>query len=204
MRVFVVDSQPVFREGLKSIIEAANDLRVVGESSTYRDVLDEAKHSDLLILDGEMDSLAFLDSLDKARRKGSPPYVLVLTREIAEQHAIQLVAAGADGYMYKTETPDIVLNAIRKVARGGKYIPNALAEKMVFAMNGVTGKHQLSQREYQVLYLIASGMSATEIAEYLSLSVKTISTYRCRILEKLQLKNNAELMKYALKKGMAA
>ena len=204
MRVFVVDSQPVFREGLKSVIEGANDLRVVGESSTYRDVLDEAKHSDLLILDGEMDSLAFLDSLDKTRRKGSPPYVLVLTREIAEQHAIQLVAAGADGYMYKTETPDIVLDAVRKVARGGKYIPNALAEKMVFAMNGVTGKHQLSQREYQVLYLIASGMSATEIAEYLSLSVKTISTYRCRILEKLQLKNNAELMKYALKKGMAA
>jgi len=204
MRVFLVDSQPVFREGLKSIIGGANDLRVVGESSTYRDVIETAKHSDLLILDGEMDSLAFLDSLDKTRRKGSPPYVLVLTREIAEQHAIQLVAAGADGYMYKTETPDIVLDAVRKVARGGKYIPNALAEKMVFAMNGVTGKHQLSQREYQVLYLIASGMSATEIAEYLSLSVKTISTYRCRILEKLQLKNNAELMKYALKKGMAA
>jgi DNA-binding NarL/FixJ family response regulator len=98
----------------------------------------------------------------------------------------------------------MVLNAIRKLARGGKYIPAGLAEKMIYAMNGLTGPAQLSHREYQVLYLFASGMCMTEIADHLSLSVKTISTYRSRLLEKLNLRNNTQLMKYAFKKGMVA
>ncbi len=107
--------------------------------------------------------------------------------------------------MAKTEPPEAVLTAIRKVARGGQYIPNNLAEKMIFAMNGANGRLQLSPREYQVLYLIASGLCVSEIANHLTLSVKTVSTYRGRLLEKLQLKNNAELsLKYAFKKGMAA
>jgi DNA-binding NarL/FixJ family response regulator len=97
-----------------------------------------------------------------------------------------------------------VLTAVRRVGKGGRYIPNDLAEKMIFAMNGTNGRTQLSAREYQVLYLIASGLCATEIANHLALSVKTVSTYRCRLLEKLQLRNNAELMKYALKKSIAA
>ena len=204
MRAFLIDGQPVFREGLKALIMSSGEMRVVGESSTYEDLPELVRQVEILVIDGEVDSLVFLDSLEKVRQKGNPPYVLILTKHVEEQHAFQLIAAGASGYMHKTEAPEIVLSAIRKVARGGRYIPNSLAEKMIFAMNAPNGRTQLSQREYQVLYLIASGLCATEIADHLALSVKTISTYRTRLLEKLQLKNNAELMKYALKKGMAA
>lgn len=204
MRAFLIDNQPVFREGLKSIISAVEDFRVIGETSTYDTPPDTLPQVDILILDGEVDSFAFLDALERFRSKGRPPYVLILTKQTEEQHAFQLIAAGASGYMHKTENPDAVVSAIRKVARGGRYIPNNLAEKMIFAMNPNNGRTQLSQREYQVLYLIASGLCATEIANHLALSVKTVSTYRCRLLEKLQLKNNAELLKYALKRGMAA
>jgi two-component system invasion response regulator UvrY len=204
MRVFLVDGQPVFREGLKHIISSIDDWRVVGEASSYENLTQAIQQVELFILDGEVDSIAFLDALEKVREKGRAPYVLILTNHAEEQHAFQLIAAGASGYMHKTEAPDAVLSAIRRVGKGGRYIPNDLAEKMIFAMNGTNGRTQLSAREYQVLYLIASGLCATEIANHLALSVKTVSTYRCRLLEKLQLKNNAELMKYALKKSIAA
>jgi len=198
MRVFLIDKQPIFREGLKSIIGNENDLKVVGESDTCEDMLQTAKDADLLILDGEMDSLALLNSLDKSRTKGRMPYVLVLTKYIEEQHAVQMLKAGADGYLCKSNPPATVLDAIRKIARGGKYVPNDLAETVIFAMNGLTGTTRLSRREYQVLYLFASGMGMSEIAKHLSLSVKTISTHRARLLEKMQMKNNAELTRYAL------
>jgi DNA-binding NarL/FixJ family response regulator len=204
MRVFLVDSQPIFREGLKTIIGAEHDLTVVGEANTCRDVLPTATNADLLILDGELDSLLLLNSLEKIRPKGRPPFVLVLTKHIEDHHAVQLLKAGADGYLYKSDAPEIVLDAIRKIAKGGKYVPNALAETVIFAMNGVNEPSRLSHREYQVLYLFASGMGMTEIAEHLSLSVKTISTYRSRLLEKLNLKTNAELMRYAFNQGIAA
>jgi len=204
MRVFLVDSQPIFREGLKNIIGTAHDLTVVGEAPTCEDVLENAKNADLIILDGEMDSLVFLNSLEKIRTKGHAPYVLVLTRHMEEQHAIQMLTAGADGYLYKTEAPATVLTAIQKTARGGKYVPSDLAETVIFSINGVTPPPRLSHREYQVLYLFASGMSMTKIAEHLSLSVKTISTYRSRLLEKLNVKSNTQLMRYAFQKGMVA
>src|SRR5215467_12062556 len=116
MRVFLVDSQPIFREGLRSIITAEQDLRVVGEASNHDGLLQTVENVDVVILEGGMDALAFLGLLEKSRRKGNPPYVLVLAKEIAEQHAIQFVSAGADGYMYKTESPDAVLAALRKVS----------------------------------------------------------------------------------------
>src|SRR5262245_42601979 len=123
MRVFLVDSQPIFREGLKSIIGSGHDLMVVGEAATCRDIIQSAWNADLLILDGEMDSLVFLNSLGKSRCKGHPPYVLVLTKHSEEQHAVQMLMAGADGYLYKSDPPETVLDAIRKIAKGGKYVP---------------------------------------------------------------------------------
>jgi two-component system, NarL family, invasion response regulator UvrY len=203
MRVFLVDSQPIFREGLKSIIGNGQNFTVVGEAATCRDLQEAAKNTDLLILDGEIDTLALLNSLGKSRTKG-PPYVLVIAQHPEEQHAVQMLRAGADGYLYKSEAPSTILDAIRKIARGGKYVPNDLAETMIFAMNGLTGPSRLSHREYEVLYLFASGMGMTEIAKRLSLSVKTISTYRSRLLDKLNLKTNAQLMRYAFKQGMVA
>jgi two-component system, NarL family, invasion response regulator UvrY len=204
MRVFLIDKQPIFREGLKSIIGSEGDLKVVGEADTCEEISQTAKDADLLILDGEMDSLALLNSLDKSRAKGRMPYVLVLTKYIEEQHAVQMLKAGADGYLCKSNPPSTVLDAIRKIARGGKYVPNDLAETVIFAMNGLTGTTRLSRREYQVLYLFASGMGMSEIAKHLALSVKTISTYRSRLLEKLNLRSNAQLMRYAFRKGVVA
>jgi len=204
MRVFLVDSEPIFREGLKSIIEAERDLTVVGESDSCRDLLENAKTADLLILDGELDSLALLNALQKTRPKGRPPFVLVLTKHNEDHHAVQVLKAGADGYLYKSERAETVLEAIRKIVKGGKYVPNELAETVIFAMNGLNGPGRLSHREYQVLSLFASGMGMTEIAERLSLSVKTVSTYRSRLLEKLHLRSNAQLMRYAFNKGMVA
>ena len=202
MRVYLVDNEPIFREGLKSIIGTEHDLTVVGEANNCNDLLEATKNVDLVILDGELDSIVLLTSLQKNRSKGRPPFVLVLTKHNEEQHAVQMLKAGADGYLYKSDRPETVLNAIRKIAKGGKYVPNDVAETLIFAMNGVNGPTRLSHREYQVLCLFASGMGMTEIAEHLSLSVKTISTYRFRLLEKLNLRSNAQLMRYAFKQGM--
>lgn len=204
MRVYLIDRQPIFREGLKRIIGTEEDLKVVGEADTCQDLLQTAKNADLLIVDGEVDSLTLLNSLDKSRSKSSLPYVLVLTKHMEEQHAVQMLKAGADGYLCKSDSPETVLDAIRKIAKGGKYIPDDLAETVIFAMNGLTDSTRLSHREYQVLYLFASGMGMTEIAKHLSLSVKTVSTYRSRLLDKLKLTSNAQLMRYAFMKGVVA
>jgi DNA-binding NarL/FixJ family response regulator len=204
MRVFLVDSQPIFREGLKRIIGTDHDLTIAGEADNCRDLLQTANDSDLLILDGELDSLVLLNSLQKSRSKGRPPFVLILSKHSEEQHAVQMLKAGADGYLYKSEPPETVLEAIRKIVRGGKCVPDDLAETVIFALNGISGPSRLSRREYQVLYLFARGMRMTEIADHLSLSVKTVSTYRSRLLDKLNLTSSAQLMRYAFKQGMVA
>jgi DNA-binding NarL/FixJ family response regulator len=203
MRVFLVDSQPIFREGLKSILATEHDFTVVGEASACRDV-PGTLNADLLIVDGELDSLGLLKSLPKSRLREHRPFVLVLTTHNDEQHVVQMLRAGADGYLYKSDPPGTVVTAMRKIARGSKYVPTDLAEMVIFGMNGVNGANQLSQREYQVLSLFASGMRMTEIATHLSLSVKTVSTYRSRLLEKLNLSSNAQLMRYAFTHGMVS
>ena len=203
MRVFVVDSHPVFREGLKSIMAAERDLTVVGEAEACGGLLEKIENEcDLLILDGELDSLGLLQSLEKTRPRGRPPFTLVLTRHTQDQHAIQMLAAGADGYLHKSKSPQLILDAIRRVSRGGKYVGKDIAEAVLFNLDRMKRPARLSNREYQVLYLFASGLGMKEIAGQLSLSVKTISTYRCRLLEKLNLNSNAQLMRYAFKEGV--
>jgi len=203
MRVYLVDGQPVFREGLKSIIATMRDLTVIGEADNCKEALQKAgKDCELLVLDGELDSLAFLQSLEKTRNRGRPPFTLVLTRYTEDQHAIQMLAAGADGYLNKSKPPDTILDAIRKVSRGGKFVSRELAETVLFNLDRMNRPARLSNREYQVLYLYASGMAMKEIAGQLAVSVKTVSTYRCRLLEKLNLRSNAQLMQYAYKEGV--
>ena len=203
MRVFIVDSHPVFREGLKSILSSARDMTVVGEADSCHDLLQKVgREYDLITLDGEFDSLVFLQSLEKTRPKGRRPFTLVLTRHTEDQHAIQVLAAGADGYLEKSRPPQLIIDAMRKVSRGGKYVSRELAETVVFNLNRLNRQARLSNREYQILCLFASGMAMKEIAGQLCLSVKTISTYRCRLLEKLNLSNNAQLMRYAIKEGV--
>jgi DNA-binding NarL/FixJ family response regulator len=203
MRVYLVDAQPVFREGLKSLMSNARDLTVVGEADTCSDVMQNGRmECDLLVLDGELDSLAFLQSLEKTRPKGRPPFTLVLTRHTENQHAIQMLAAGADGYLSKAKAPETIIEAMRKVSKGGRFVSRELAETVLFNLERINRPARLSNREYQVLYLYASGLAMKEIAGQLALSVKTVSTYRCRLLEKLNLSTNAQLMRYAYKEGV--
>jgi two-component system invasion response regulator UvrY len=202
MRIYLVAGEPIFREGLKTILQKEADLSVAGEAANCRDILQAAVYSDLLVLDGELDSLDLLNSLQKTRSNGQSPFVLILTKHREQQHAVQMLKAGADGYVYKTESVEVVLSAIRKIGTGEKHVPDDLAQTFVFVMSGVHAPRGLSYREYQVLYLFASGMGMTDIADHLSLSVKTVSTYRSRLLEKLNLRSNAELMRYAFTKGM--
>jgi DNA-binding NarL/FixJ family response regulator len=203
MRLFLIDAHPVFREGLKSLLSVARDMTVVGESDTCEGLAQQANwECDLLVMDGELDSLTLLQSLEKARPKGRPPYTLVLTRHTEDQHALQMLTAGADGYLNKNTAAPLVLDVMRKVSRGGKYVSRELAETVLLNFDRMSRPARLSRREYQVLYLFASGLAMKEIAGQLSLSIKTVSTYRCRLLEKLNLTSNAQLMRYALKEGV--
>jgi two-component system invasion response regulator UvrY len=201
MRIFLIDSQPVFREGLKRIISNTNDLKIVGEVPTCRSLSATERNFELLILDGELDSLGLLESLQKERRIRQAPSTLVISEKSGPQYVAQILRAGAGGYLVKSSPPEVVLSAIRKVGRGGHYLEPNVAEKLLFTKNSHRS-NGFSIREYQVLQLIASGLRAKEIAGKLCLSVKTVSTYRCRILEKLDLNSNADLVRYALTSGV--
>ena len=203
MRLFLIDAHPVYREGLKNLLSGAPDLTVVGEADTCQSLAQQVSwECDLLVIDGELDSLTLLQSLQRSRPKGRPPFTLVLTRHTEDQHAFQMLSAGADGYLNKESSPQTVLDVVRKVSRGGKYVSRELAETVLLNLDPMRRSARLSKREYQVLYLFASGLAMKEIAGQLSLSIKTVSTYRGRLLEKLNLTNNAQLMRYAMKEGV--
>jgi two-component system, NarL family, uhpT operon response regulator UhpA len=198
MRIFLVDGQPVFREGLKQIISGANDLRVVGDAEGCQNLSVSERNFELLILDGELDSLPLIESLHKERRIGRSPFTLVISERSGPQFVAQLLRAGADGYLVRSSPTEVILAAIRRVGAGGKYIDPSMAEKLLFTNQSQPRSTGFSIREYQVLQLIASGLRAKEIAGKLFLSVKTVSTYRSRILAKLNLSSNADLIRYAL------
>ena len=203
MRVFLVDAHPISREGLKHIMRDACDLMVVGETASCQNALERAGGDcDLFVLDGETDSLAFLQSLQKTRPKGRPPFTLVLTGRPEHRHAMQMLAAGANGYLDKSKPLQAILEAIRNVSRGGRSVSPEIAEKLQYNWDRQCRPARLSPREHQVLSLIASGYTPQTIAGQLSLSAKTVSTYRGRLLDKLNLRNNAELIRYALDEGI--
>jgi DNA-binding NarL/FixJ family response regulator len=202
MRVFLVHNEPVFREGLKRVMLGLRDITVDGEAATCHDLPQRLADFDLLVLDGTMDSLSLLQSLNKVRPKGKPPFTLVVAENSGEEHVAQMFAAGAHGYLEKSTSAQIVLDAVRRVGRGGKYVPANLAEKLIFAMNRPPESKRLSQREYQVLYMLGSGLAAKEVAAQLAVSVKTVSTYRSRVMEKLRLRSTADLIRYAIKENI--
>ncbi len=210
MRVFLVDSHPVFREGLKTILGNSRNNSIAGEMDTCRGLIQRLNSGsvpvesecDLITLDGEIDSLTFLQVFERTRTKGRRPYTLVLTRHSDDRHALQMLSAGADGYVNKCEPPELIFEAMRKVARGENFVSRKLAENVLFNMTRTNGPVRLSNREYQVLYLFGSGLGTKQIAGELDLSVKTISTYRYRLLEKLNLTTNAQLMRYAITEGV--
>ncbi len=204
IRVLVADDHPVVHEGLKKMFEKVHGIRVTGEASTGEEVLNEIEQNnyDLVLLDISMPDKSGLEILKELKRKRPDLQVLILSIHGEEQYAIRALKAGAAGYLTKKSVPDELIKAVQKISQGGKYITASLAEKMASYLEKDARKlpHEtLSDREFQIMCLIAKGKIRKEIAEELSLSVDTISTYRARILEKMKLKRTIELIHYAMK-----
>lgn len=203
IRMIIADDHPIVRAGMKQIISEASDMIVADEASDGHKLLNKIRKEnfDVVILDLTMPHMDGLDVLKQLRIEKPKLPVIILSIHPESQYALRVLKAGAAGYVTKTSAPDELINAIRKVCRGGKYISPSIAEKLAFQLdtNFKEMPHEmLSDREYQVMRMMASGKTVTEIAEKLALSVKTISTYRSRILEKMKMKNSAELMHYAI------
>lgn len=210
IKVLIADDHAVVRSGLKQILdETEGEIRVEGEATNGRDVIEkvQARDWDVLVLDITMPGRSGLDILKDIRQLKPQLPVLILSMHAEEQFATRMLKAGASGYLNKESAPEELVKAIRKVYQGGKYVSAAQAERMVMELTGDTNKqpHELlSDREYGILCLIASGKTATQIARELGLSVKTVSTYRSRILEKMNLTTNAQLTHYAIKNGLVS
>ena len=207
IEVIIADDHPIVRAGLKQIIMEQNDITVSGEAANGAGLLKQVQQRDydVVLLDLSMPGMDGIDVLKQLKLDKPHLPVIILTVHPETQYALRVLKAGAAGYLNKTSAADELIQAIRKVQRGGKYISTSLAEKIAFALDGETGglpHESLSDREYQVLCLIGSGKSVSQIADDLSLSVKTISTYRARILEKMKMENNAELIHYAVQNSL--
>jgi DNA-binding NarL/FixJ family response regulator len=206
IRVCVVDDHAIVREGLKRIISENPGMAVTAEAGDGNEALLvlQSKPCDVVVLDITMPNKSGLDVLKELHAQSPRLPVLILSVHAEDQYALRVLRAGASGYLTKESAPAKLVQAIRKVVRGGKFVSPAIADKLVYdKKDSAKALHEiLSDREYQVLCMIASGKTVTMIAEELALSVKTISTYRVRILEKLEMKNNAELTHYAIKEGL--
>ena len=201
--VFIADDHAIVRQGLKQILSDTADIRLAGEAATGQETLRLVRSGtcDVLVLDLNMPGISGLDILRvlKGERPNLP--VLILSIHAENQYAVRCLQAGAAGYLTKESAPEELVEAIRQVVAGGKYVSRGLAESLAMRLNndGEQPRHEtLSDREFQVLQLMGAGNSLSEIAAALSLSVKTVSTYRARMLEKLGLKSSAEIIQYAI------
>lgn len=204
IRVMIADDHAIVREGIRQILLETDDLVPSYEAACASDVLDEAlaHRYDVILLDISMPGRGGLDILKQLKAVRPDVQVLILTMHPEEQYAIRALKAGASGYLTKSNAPDELIAAIRKIAGGEKYVTPTLAQKLADVLGGDLREpvhERLSDREFQVLRMIASGRTVTQIAEELSLSVKTISTYRARVLGKLKMRTNAELTHYAFR-----
>jgi two-component system invasion response regulator UvrY len=206
-RVAVVDDHELVRIGLKQIIEAESDFSWVGDASTGREALDmlRSKPCDVLLLDLSLPDMSGLDVLRRIKSHHDSVATLVLSAYPEKQYGLNVLRAGASGFVSKTAAPEELCRAIRAAVRGGRYVSPELAEVLVNGMQGVSGEPPhaaLSEREFQIFCKLAEGQSVTEIGAALFLSVKTVSTYRTRILEKMGMKSNADMTYYAIKNDL--
>lgn len=208
IKILIADDHAIVRRGLRQILAETHDMIVAGEAHDGQELIDKvrAERWDVVILDISMPGRGGLDILKQLKSEHPKLPVLMLTMHPEDQYAVRVLRAGASGYLTKESAPDHLVEAIRKVARGGKYISAHLAETLAFNLESIERPlHELlSDREFQVMRMIASGKTVREIGEELSLSVKTISTYRARILEKMRMKNNAEITHYMIRKELVS
>jgi DNA-binding NarL/FixJ family response regulator len=209
IKVLVADDHAVVRRGLRQILAETPDILVGGEASTLPEVRQRLHEErwDVVVLDISMPGGSGIELLAELRKQNPSVRVLVLTVYSEEQYAIRAIRAGAAGFLTKESAPEKLLEAVRKVAAGGRYVSVELAETLASLVAGEAGgapHERLSDREFEVFKMLASGRTVSQVAQELNLSVKTVSTHRTRILKKMDMKTNAELMHYAVKSGIVA
>lgn len=203
LRILIVDDHPIMRQGIRQTLADGAEIGEIGEAATPQEALDQVRQHewDAVILDIGLPGRGGLQLLKDIKREMPRLPVLILSMHAEDQYAVRAVRAGAAGYLTKEAATEKLVEAISKVASGGRYISTDLADRLASELTVDASKPlhaSLSDREFDVLRRIASGQTVSDIADRLSLSVKTVSTYRSRILEKMRLKNNAELMQYVL------
>jgi DNA-binding NarL/FixJ family response regulator len=203
IRILIADDHNIVRQGLRQFMALAPDLEVVGEAANGAALLAMRATSpcDVLLLDMNMPGLSGVELIKRIRLGGDAPRILVLSMNNEAQLVSRALKAGAAGYLTKDSDPEMLIAAIRKVAAGGRYIDPVLVDEMVFDQGLGDGKRpheRLSDREFQIFQLLVSGQTVNAIAEGLSLSAKTISTHKLRLMQKMQLQSNVELIRYAM------
>lgn len=208
INVLIADDHAVVRRGLRQILAETSDIVVGAEAGTADDVLQLVRDSrfDVVVLDIAIPRANGLDLLVQIRRERPQLPVLILTVYSEEQYAVRAIKAGAAGFLTKESAPERLLEAVRKVAAGGRFVSAELGETLASIVAGEAAgvpHERLSDREFEVLKMLASGKTVSQVAVEIDLSVKTVSTYRTRILKKMEMKTNAELTHYAVKHGLA-
>ena len=209
LNILIADDHPIVRRGLKQILAETPQMAVVDEASNGREVLSKVKQRDydIVLLDISMPGMNGVDTLKELKAQKPDLHVLVLSIHPEEQYALRVLKAGASGYLTKDSAPAELVTAMQRVSSGRKYISPSLADKLALNLQAnveLAAHEALSDREYHVMCLIASGKTMRDIADELSLGIKTINTYRARLLKKMKMKNNAELIRYALLNELSA
>jgi len=207
IRIAIADDHPIVREGLRRIATEGADISVTGEAATAAALftLLDSVPVDVVLLDVSMPGSAFVETLRALREKYPTVRVMVLSVHPEDQWALRALRAGAAGYLTKDHSPEQLVDAIRRVAHGGRYVSPALAEKLAASIDNSLAHaphERLSDREFEVLRSLGSGMAVKDVATQLAVSAKTVSTYRTRLLEKMGLSSNADLVKYVIERGL--
>ena len=208
IKVLVADDHEIVRQGLKTIISECLDLSIVGEAENGNEVLKIVKKTkvDVVLLDFDMPGKNGLDTLIELKALYPKLPVMILSIFPEDHYGTRFLKAGASGYLQKSSATDQLIDAIRKVFNGGKFISSALTDKLVTGLNKDNEQflhESLTDREFQVFRLLSTGKKLKEIADELCLSINTISTYRSRILQKMDLKNNSDIVRYAINNGLS-
>ncbi len=206
MNVLIADDHALIREGLKKILRSEPDMSLAGEASNAQELFDQLRKTmvDIVLLDISMPGESGLDALKELKQQYPRLPVLILSVHPEERFAVRALKSGASGYITKETAVEELVQAIRKIVGGGRYVSRALAEQLAADLesNGRPPHEALSNREYQVMCMLASGKRSAEIAEELSVNLSTINTYRNRIMEKMKMQSNVELTRYALENGL--